>query len=153
MTPATFFASTSVPGDVTGTVPPTLGLEVGPGRVVRRVRAGPGARLRGDDGRRPCSRPPARPALTVTDPNATAPGHLVNGAFPLPSALQARATPDGVLAPVGGTPLDAADVGGPGSGRRVRHAGVHASRSAATDPLRAGTYRKTLTFTLSTTTP
>ena len=29
--------------------------------------------------------------LSVIDPSTTAPGHLVNGAFSLPSALQARA--------------------------------------------------------------
>src|SRR5262249_23674345 len=30
--------------------------------------------------------------LSVSDPSATAPGHLMNGTFALPSALQARAT-------------------------------------------------------------
>ena len=31
--------------------------------------------------------------LTVSDPSATAPGHLVNGAFSLPQPLQAAGTP------------------------------------------------------------
>ena len=34
-------------------------------------------------------------ALSVADPSANAPGHLVNGAFSLPSALKATATSAG----------------------------------------------------------
>ena len=44
--------------------------------------------------------------LSVTDPSATAAGHLVNGAFALPAALQAKA------ASAGGTGGDYAAVGG-----------------------------------------
>ena len=41
--------------------------------------------------------------LSVADPSATATGHLVNGAFSLPEALQASGSTDGVYAPVGGS--------------------------------------------------
>ena len=49
MTPATFFLSTSVPGDVRRHGAADARAEVGPAVVVRRVRAGPRARLHGDD--------------------------------------------------------------------------------------------------------
>jgi amidase len=95
--------------------------------------------------------------LSVADPSATATGHLVNGAFSLPSALQAQATsPAGVggaFANVGGAaaPLSLLTYAGPVSNDPVslsfrQHIG-------ATDALRTGTYSKTLTFTLSTTSP
>jgi hypothetical protein len=95
--------------------------------------------------------------LSVADPSATATGHLVNGAFSLPSVLQAQASsPAGVgsgYAPVGGsaapTPLLTYSL--PSSNDPVtvgfqQHIG-------ATDALRTGSYSKTLTFTLSTTSP
>jgi hypothetical protein len=95
--------------------------------------------------------------LSVADPSATATGHLVNGAFSLPSALQASSTsPNGT----GGAP---AAVGGSGSpttllsyAKPVGNDGVSVTflqHIGATDPLRTGSYSKTLTFTLSTTTP
>ena len=47
--------------------------------------------------------------LSVADPSATATGHLVNGTFSLPSALQAKASSaagtGGAFANVGGSPL------------------------------------------------
>jgi hypothetical protein len=96
-------------------------------------------------------------ALTVADPSATATGHLVNGAFSLPSPLLASASSalgtGGAAAAVGGsaapTPLltYAAPVANdPATVLFAQHIG-------ATDPLRTGAYAKTLTFTLSTTTP
>ena len=92
----------------------------------------------------------------VADPSATAPGHLVNGTFSLPAALKASATSPAGTAAAGGAvsrlAADAAHVLRPGQQRRGRD---HASRrtSAPTDALRTGSYSKTLTFTLSTTTP
>ena len=70
------------------------------------------------------------------------PGHLVNGAFFLPEALQANhaalpATVKTWAAPVSND-LVALEFEQP---------------IAATDPLRTGTYAKTLTFTLSTDQP
>ncbi len=71
-------------------------------------------------------------ALSVSDP-----GHLTNGAFSLPSPLQVTITPNAWSAPVSNGPVAIAF---------SQHIG-------ATDALRTGSYSKTLTFTLSTTTP
>jgi hypothetical protein len=71
-------------------------------------------------------------ALTVSPP-----GHLTNGAFSLPSALQVSGVPKSYGAP-------------------VSHDVVPISFTQhidATDALRTGTYATTLTFTLSTTAP
>ena len=94
-------------------------------------------------------------ALTVADASATAPGHLVNGAFSLPAALKAAATsPAGTSAgpgTVSGAPLNLLTYSGPTSNDAVT---VNFTQSiGATDALRTGAYSKTLTFTLSTTTP
>jgi Asp-tRNA(Asn)/Glu-tRNA(Gln) amidotransferase A subunit family amidase len=91
-------------------------------------------------------------ALSVADPSATATGHLVNGAFSLASALQVRAD-NGPFAPIGGssapTPLLAYT--GPVSNDPVTL--EFKQPIAATDVLRTGAYTKTLTLTLSTTSP
>jgi hypothetical protein len=96
-------------------------------------------------------------ALSVADPSGTATGHLVNGAFSLPSALQAKAaSPAGTgggFADVGGAanPTSLLTYGGPVSNDPV---GVTFQQHiGATDALRTGSYSKTLTFTLSTTNP
>jgi beta-galactosidase GanA len=71
-------------------------------------------------------------ALTVSDP-----GHLANGAFTLPQPLQVSITPAAWTAP-------------------VSHAAVaigFTQAIGANDALRTGSYTRTLTFTLSTTTP
>jgi uncharacterized protein (TIGR03118 family) len=95
--------------------------------------------------------------LAVSDPDATNPGHLVNGTTVLPQALQADATSaagtGGAFAPVGSAtaPTTLLTYTGP-----VSHdpATINFKQPiAATDPLRTGTYTKTLTFTLSTTQP
>ena len=96
-------------------------------------------------------------ALSIADPSATATGRLVNGAFSLPSTLQAKATSAGAtgsgLANVGGSaaPTLLLSYANPVADNAVtidfsQHVG-------ATDALRTGPYSKTLTFTLSTTTP
>ena len=87
--------------------------------------------------------------LSVADPGAN-PGHLVNGAFVLPQVLQARAN-GGAFAPVAAAPATLLTYTGP-----VSHAPValgFQQAIGATDPLRTGTYGKTLTFTLSPTSP
>jgi sugar phosphate isomerase/epimerase len=97
--------------------------------------------------------------LAVTDTNATAPGHLVNGTFSLPSALQVRAAntanPNPAYAPLSetaGTPVNILSYAGPTAGADNVTIGFRQA-IGATDTLRAGSYSKTLTFTLSTTTP
>jgi hypothetical protein len=90
-------------------------------------------------------------ALSVADPSSTATGRLVNGTFSLPQALQANA--GGAFAPVGGsaapTPLKSWTA--PVSNESVTVS--FRQTIGANDALRTGTYSKTLTFTLSTTTP
>jgi hypothetical protein len=71
-------------------------------------------------------------ALSVSDP-----GHLTNGAFSLPSPLVVTMTPSAWSAPVSNGTVT---IG-------------FAQHIGATDALRTGSYSKTLTFTLSTTTP
>jgi X-Pro dipeptidyl-peptidase len=96
-------------------------------------------------------------SLTVADPSSTATGHLVNGTFSLPQALQAKAS--SAL----GTGTDYAPVGGSSAPTMLLGYSNPASNDTVTigfkqtigtnDALRTGTYSKTLTFTLSTTTP
>lgn len=94
-------------------------------------------------------------ALSVFDPSTTAPGHLVNGSFTLPQPLSARGInaantgkPFGALS---GTPLTLLTYAAPVSNDAVT---VELKQPiAANDALRTGTYSKTLTYTLSTTTP
>ena len=76
--------------------------------------------------------------LAVADPSTTAPGHLVNGAFSLPQPLQGLGVVKTWSAPT-------SNEVGPGH--------VQAGDRRPTTRSRTGTYSKTLTFTLSTTTP
>jgi hypothetical protein len=96
--------------------------------------------------------------LSIADAASSNTGHLVNGAFALPSALQAKATsPAGTggaaLADVGAaaSPTSLLTYSGPTSNDTVTLA--FQQHIGAGDALRTGTYSKTLTFTLSTTTP
>ena len=70
--------------------------------------------------------------LSVSDP-----GHLMNGSFALPEALRVEIAPASWTAPVSNAAV----------------AITFRQHIGATDALRTGTYSKTLTFTLSTTTP
>jgi X-Pro dipeptidyl-peptidase len=92
-------------------------------------------------------------ALSVTD--AAGDGRLANGAFLLAQPLQAKASsatsPGSDYAAVGGTPTPLLSYAGPVSTDQVT-VGLKQS-IGANEPLRTGTYSKTLTFTLSTTTP
>jgi hypothetical protein len=94
--------------------------------------------------------------LTVADPDAANPGHLVNGAYVLPSPLSASATsPTGVSAgsnPIAGTaaPTTLETWAGPANEDITL---VFTQPIAVSDVLRTGSYSKTLTFTLSTTQP
>jgi hypothetical protein len=94
-------------------------------------------------------------ALSVADAGATAPGHLVNGTFSLPTALKAVGTsPLGTSAGAGsvsGSPLGLVTWNKPISNDAVQV--LFTQSIGADDALRTGSYAKTLTFTLSTTTP
>jgi hypothetical protein len=88
--------------------------------------------------------------LSVADPATAHPGHLVNGGFVLPSALQADAN-GGAFGPVGNSPLTLLTFAGPVSADQV--ALGFQQHIDQMDALRTGSYSKTLTFTLSTTNP
>jgi hypothetical protein len=85
-------------------------------------------------------------ALTVADPSPTATGRLVNGTFALAQPLQASG--GGAFASLTATPRSyAAPVS-----NDVVPITFH-QQIGVNEPLRTGSYSKTLTFTLSTTTP
>jgi hypothetical protein len=88
--------------------------------------------------------------LTVVDPAANAPGHLVNGTFTLRQPIEARAG-SSAFAPISATPLTLLTYAAPAANDTVTLG--FRQVIAADEPLRTGTYSKTLTFTLSTTTP
>jgi hypothetical protein len=145
--------TTPILGDVGGTVPATLSLTLGtpaafgafaPG-VAKDNAASMTANVFSTAG---------DAALSVADPSTTAPGKLVNGAFSLASPLQANATnsaASSAFGPVSGSPLTILTYSGPVSNDAVT---IGFKQSiAANEPLRTGSYAKTLTFTLSTTTP
>ncbi len=95
--------------------------------------------------------------LSVSDASSTATGHLVNGAFSLPSKVQARArnaaTTNTSYADVGSsaTPTPLLTYSAPVSNDAVS---LEFRQSiGANDALRTGSYSKILTFTLSTTNP
>jgi Asp-tRNA(Asn)/Glu-tRNA(Gln) amidotransferase A subunit family amidase len=122
---------TPVAGDVGGTVPATLSLTLGspatfgaftPG-VAKDYSASTTANVISTGG---------DAALT-----ASAPGHLMNGSFSLPSPLAVSFSKATWTAPVSNDPVTI----------------LFTQRIGATDALRTGAYSKTLTFTLSTTTP
>ena len=90
--------------------------------------------------------------LAVADPSPTATGRLINGTFSLAQPVMARRQPGrvrpGHRAP---TPLTLLTYAGPVSANAVT-IGLKQTIGAS-ESLRTGTYSKTLTFTLSTTTP
>jgi PKD repeat protein len=95
--------------------------------------------------------------LSVADPSATATGHLVNADYALPSPLKVHATS---AKATGGPPADVGSADSPTPlltyPGATNDAGVtleFQQHVGVTDALRAGRYSKTLTFTLSTTTP
>ncbi len=150
------FAATTATGSASGTVPATLSLSLGtpaafgaftPG-VAKDYLASTSATVISTAG---------DATLSVADPSPTATGHLVNGAFSLPQALQADATSPagagGAFAPVGaaGSPTTLLTYAAPVSNDAVTIG--FKQPVAANDALRTGSYSKTLTFTLSTTQP
>jgi hypothetical protein len=134
------FATTTT-GSIGGSVPATLALTLGapatfgaftPG-VAKDYTASTTANVISTAG---------DATLSVADPSTAATGRLVNGSFSLPSPLLAGGSPlpatlKAYAAPVSNDPV----------------AIGFTQRIGATDALRTGTYAKTLTFTLSTTTP
>jgi arabinogalactan endo-1,4-beta-galactosidase len=118
-------------GDVGGTVPATLSLTLGAPAsfggftpgIANEYSASTTANVISTAG---------DAALTVSDP-----GHLTNGAFSLPEALRVEIAPASWTGPVSNAAV----------------AITFRQHIGANDALRTGSYSKTLTFTLSTTTP
>jgi hypothetical protein len=141
-------------GNVSGTVPGTLALTVGPPASFGAFTAGVAREYLANTTANVVSTA-GDATLSVADPAATNAGHLINGAFTLPQALQARArnaaNPATVFAPVSNAPLSLLSYGGPISNDPVSL--DFRQLIGAADPLRTGTYSKTLVFTLSTTAP
>jgi hypothetical protein len=91
----------------------------------------------------------------VADASADAPGHLVNGEFVLASPLEAGATnaanPAPAFAPITSTPVTLLTY--PAAIALDPVTITFRQSIGDLEPLRTGAYSKTLTFTLSTTTP
>ncbi len=137
-------------GTVSGTVPATLSLTLGAPASFGAFTPG----IAGDYSAQTTANvisTAGNAALSVADPSSTATGHLVNGTFSLPSALQANA--GGPFADVGGSaaPTLLKAWSNPASNDPVTIA--FKQHIGANDALRTGAYSKTLTFTLSTTAP
>jgi X-Pro dipeptidyl-peptidase len=143
-------ATGSADGTVGGTVPATLSLTLGAPASFGALTAGIAKDYSAQTSANVISTA-GDAALSVADPSSTATGHLVNGAFSLPSALQANA--GGPFADVGGSaaPTLLKTWNAPTSNEAVTIA--FQQHVSANDALRTGSYTKTLTFTLSTTTP
>ena len=144
-------------GNVSGTVPGTLSLTLGGPAVFTSPFTAGVARLYNAGTMANVVSTAGEASLSVADASSTATGHLVNAAFSLPQPLQARArnaaNPATTFANVGSSasPTNLLAYTGPVSNDPVSLDFQQAI--GANDALRTGTYSKTLTFTLSTTTP
>ncbi|HEX6021994.1 MAG TPA: Xaa-Pro dipeptidyl-peptidase [Solirubrobacter sp.] len=138
-------------GTVTGTVPATLSLSLGAPATFGAFTPGVGATYEASTTANVISSA-GDATLSVADPSSTATGRLVNGSFALAAPVQARANA-GAYADVGGSanPTSLLTYDGPVSNDAVTLGFRQAI--GANEALRTGTYSKTLTFTLSTTTP
>ena len=148
--------TSSADGTVGGTVPATLSLTLGPAAAFRPFTPGVGQDYLASTTANVVSTA-GDAVLSVADPSSVATGHLVNGAFSLPQPLQARGTKPGTTGTAfnnvgsAASPLNLLSWSAPVSNDPVT---VEFKQSiGANDALRTGTYAKTLTFTLSTTTP
>jgi hypothetical protein len=151
---ATFVHGTSSDTTVGGTVPATLSLTLGPAASFGAFTPGVGKTYDASTTANVTSTA-GDALLSVADTSSNAPGHLVNGTFSLPQAVTARAlnaaNTSTAFNPVSGNPLGLLSYPGPVSNDAVSLQLRQAI--GANDALRTGAYSKTLTFTLSTTTP
>ena len=127
----TYVWSASDDGDVGGDVPATLSLTLGPAATFGAFTPGVAKTYTASTSANVISTA-GDAALSVSDP-----GHLANGAFTLPQPLQVAFSKSSWSAPVSNDDVTITFTQDIGAG----------------DALRTGTYSKTLTFTLSTTTP
>ncbi len=149
--------ATNTNGSPSGTVPATLSLTLGTAGHVRHFTPGIDRTYTAQTTANVISSA-GDAALSVADPSTTNTGKLVNGAFTLPQPLMVSANSPGKataspMAPVGGSsaPTPLLTWNGPISNDPVTI--TFNQTVSRTDALRTGAYSKTLTFTLSTTTP
>jgi len=145
---------TDVPSDVVATVPSVLALSLGPnasfGAVTPGVTKDYASSVTGL-----VTSTAGSAALTVSDSSPTAPGRLVNGSYSLTQPVQVQASdsahPAAAFGPVSASPLTVLSLDTAVSADPIV-IGLKQS-VGANELLRAGAYTKTLTFTLSSTTP
>jgi enterochelin esterase-like enzyme len=154
--PIVSYAATSALGAVAASVPATLSISLGAPASFGSFTAGQSKTYEAATTANVISTA-GDAALSVADPSATANGHLVNGTFSLAQPLQARArnatNTTTSYGNVGSStsPLNLVNYSGPTSNDSL--ALQFSQQVNANDPLRTGSYAKSLTFTLSTTTP
>jgi PKD repeat protein len=145
---------TDTPQDVMATVPTVLKLTVAPSTTLGSIAPGVTHDYTASVAAEVTSTA-GNAALAISDSSSNAPGHLVNGTYALASPVEAKATngtqTSAAFAAVGASPLTLLSYVAPVSSDQVT-VGFRQSVSAG-ELLRAGAYNKTLTFTLSTTTP
>jgi M6 family metalloprotease-like protein len=139
-------------GDVGGSVPATLALNLGTPAAFGPFLPGVGKEYTASAQATVISTA-GDATLSIADPSTTAPGKLVNGTFSLNQPLKANASSP-AAGPAGAytaLPATLASWTGPVANDPVT---IGFSQTIlASEPLRTGSYAKTLTFTLSTTTP
>jgi hypothetical protein len=146
----------NTPGTVGGTVGATLGLTMGTPATFGQFTPGIDKEYTGQTNATVISSA-GDATLSVADPSSVNTGKLMNGTFTLAQALQAQATS------AGGTGSAFAPIGGSANPTTLLTYTAPKSNDVATiffkqtigrtEGLRTGPYSKTLTFTLSTTTP
>jgi predicted acyl esterase len=141
----------AIDGSVTASVPATLSLTLGSAPSFGAFTAGMARDYTASTTANVISTA-GDATLSVADPGLTHTGKLVNGAYTLAQPLHANAK-SGAFAPVGGSadPTTLLTYSAPISNDAVTLA--FRQTIGANEPLRTGTYSKTLTFTLSTTQP
>jgi glucose/arabinose dehydrogenase len=147
-------APTIVPSTVTLDVPKTLGLTIGAPATFGGFTPGVTNVYAASTTANVISTMPDA-MLSVIDMSTTNPGFLSNGTTPLASRLRVRATnaatPNTAFNNLSGTQLNLLSWAAPISNDAISL--QFQQPIAANEPLKAGAYSKTLTFTLSTTTP
>ena len=143
-----------VPTDLTANVVPTMSLSIGSSTSLGVLEAGFAHEYTASVAALVTSTG-GNATLSVTDPSPQSSGHLINGDRTLASPLQIQATnaaqPSSAFQPLGAGPLTILTYP-----KEIASDPVTVTFKqpiAAAEPLRAGTYSKTLTFTLSTTLP
>jgi amidase len=140
-----------IAGTVSGSVPATLSLSLGTPATFAPFTPGVNGTYEASTTANVISTA-GDATMSVADASSNATGRLLNGSFSLAQAVQARAN-TGAYAAVGGSanPTAIHSYTGPISNDVVTIG--FRQMIGANEPLRTGTYSKTLTFTLSTTTP